>query len=318
MECFVAAKDLTGKAAFARKLYGADADAGDLRALAELAKHELPVFGKDTQRIGDYWRNKARKMTDTHGRLYCLYKAIDGYCYLWTADWLRDRWLRDKDREFLWGRGMDAVKACQGRKEDPEFSWYLEFVNITLLFEKGDGRGASSAAKRQFKGKYRDLSARVNLLRMTRSLGDPNTLTREALVFGRRLNGMVHTLRDRNVVNSFVGSLYRSLQMYPQAFKHYTNIINDCPWPVKVYGTYTTAAHCTRGNAGQANALANSYLKKAGNVQDVAPRVLYHLAYVFRSNAAAFTRFGNRLVKSYPASMSRRQLVRLAEQRRQR
>ncbi|HUS47805.1 MAG TPA: hypothetical protein VNA25_15935 [Phycisphaerae bacterium] len=318
MECYVAAKDLAGKAAFARKLYGADADAGDLRALADLAKHELPVFGKDTQQIGDYWTKKAAKMTDTYGKLYCLYRAIDGYCYLWTADWLRDRWRSDKDREFLWDRGMDAVRACQARKEDPEFSYYLEFANITLLFEKGDGRGAMSAAKEQFKGKYRDLSARVNLIRMTRALGDPNTLTREALVFGRKLNGMVHTLRDRNVVNSFMASLYGSLQMYPQAFKHYVDIINDCPWPAKVYGAYTTAVLYTRGNAGQANALAQSYLSKIGNVQDLAPRVLYYLAYAFHGNAAAFTRFGSMLVQRYPESMSRMNLVKLAEQQRQR
>jgi hypothetical protein len=306
--CFDAAKDAPGKAVFARKNYGAAADAGNVAAIVELAKHEVPLFGSDSKRIGDYWLGLAKKTAGTPGELYCLWRAVDGYCYMWTPPWMRD-----KDRKFLWEEGLDAMKEAQGRKRDPEFVWCLEYADVNILSEKHDGKSALVALKDRLTAKkYRDLTYRLNLEPLPLGLVEPNSLCKDGLILSEKMLQACRSQVDQDRIHGFQSRLYGTLGENDQAAKCLMKIVEDCPWPAKVVDAAKDAMGYMRDNPSAMISIADMIINKSGQLQDVILPVWYQIAYLsFNGHRDVFNTYGAKLSERFPASLARGNAVKM-------
>ena len=305
MVCFSVANDPAGALAYARKVYGPRADAGEAWAMDRLAGYELA--GKDQAQefkaIGDYWMEKAKRFAGKPPEGACLRRAWVGY--YWTPI---HRWARDK---VDYDGALAAVRAMRAQTRDAALRWQAAFGEVNLLAHKGEAQAAADALEKALGDvkTCRDLSLRLEFGMLGTALGTSGQLRRGTDLAGR-LGKICFTTRDRCAIEVMLASMYYAAKDYQQAGEHYLSAVDAYPFPARMLPTFQSAASSFRqANSKRYATAMEAYLRQVGRVPEIVPALLHDQGYYYagmRSAAALDVR--KRLASGYPASEARDRL----------
>lgn len=310
-EAYDGAKDAEGKMAWARKWWGAAADAGDAEAIFRLGDRELAAVPADSNSIGLFWMEKAKKYEGQRAQLYCWYRAYDAY-FLQPAFTVR------QNREVMSAEALEVLQKLSEQKIDPEIRWYLEFADITVAAVKGDAKAVHEAAtKRLTAKKYRGLSLRVNMGAIATAFNADPKLVPAGMEIAQKMEKVCYTDRDTTEINAMMGAMYLAVKNNAKAVECYRKTLEDAAWPAQVYPNFVQALKAA--DLPQVPTLVNMYLAKIANVQELYPKVLwdeaeYLMAKGKDKSMSEIMAIRQKLAQSYPASEARGKLeARLAQ-----
>ena len=300
MRCYESANDPGGAHTYARRIHGPSADAGDVRSLAELAKYDLAGYGQDYKAIGDYWMERARKLTGTRAQLYCLSQALRGY--YWGP------YLSGRRNQVQWEPAAVVLQELRNQSLDPELGWKLGFADVNLLAHKGDGQAALEALEGRLKDGQtcRDLSLRLDLVALGSALGS-SKLLRKGHALAGRLERLCFTSRDAAAIELMQAAMFAARQAYGPAAEHYLKVVQSSPCPARMYPYFAGALNCLRqGKGGRYTSELDAYIRRISHVQELVPGLLYQAGeyYLQTRNAAALS-VRQKLASRYPASAAR-------------
>lgn len=301
IEAYDGMKDTEGKLAFVRKVHGRGADAGDVGSINELSIHEAASLGGDSNRLGAYWMDRAKKCEGTRGQLYCWYRAYEACFYAPAIQ-------KFQNREVMPKEAMDALGPLQDQKLDPEIRWYLEFADIAVLASKPDAKAVADALGKRLTAKtYRDLSLRLNMDMVASAFTDAKVAP-AGLTLADKIAKLCYTDRDDAQCNSMMVVMLQAIKNTAKAVECYRKTIDDAAWPAQAYNSLV---QCMKiADAAQLPTLANAYIARIANAQDVVPRVLLEQANAYMAKgkdkaSPEVSAIRQHLAQNYPASESR-------------
>jgi len=303
LQLFDKAQDPAGKLAFVKKFMGPAAAAGDVRAIAEVARYELATFEKYPE-LGDAWMEKAAAYPGTRTELYCLLRAWNAY--------YRSPHRQNRRDEIAWDKAAGVLKTLREQTLNPELSWKLTFADVHLLADQEGKAGRMlSTLKGRLKGrpKWRDLSLRLDMAKVGSALGRAEK-AEKAVELARTLKGACFTRRDAGAIELLQASAWAAQEEYEKAAVHYMTVVNGSPFPSKMYPYFNTAAsYLKRAGSKQYVRTMEAYMRKVSRTQELVPGLLYRLGlHHFRSRGPAALAARNRLAGRYPCSAARDRL----------
>jgi hypothetical protein len=307
--CFSAENDEEGALAFARKVYGPGAEAGDMHDLKELAEHEL---GRDSdyKERGDYWMDKAEKLEGLRQRARCLNEALEHY-------FIRPAYhSRGRDEPYV-EQSLKVIKLLQEQELNAVIRWKLAFADAALLAHQGKVEEAEKAlAERLGEAKVRDLSLRMDLPGLGAAYGEAAKAKSDAgklkagQELARRLRKQCPSYRDQGSIELMLASMYASADQDAQAARHLLALVHEHPRPARM-SHYADRAfyHLRRGAPGQYPPELEKYLREVARVPELVPDKLYDLGrFLLGKRSSAVMQVHRRLVQQWPASSYRDKL----------
>ena len=281
LHCYNAAKDAEGARRLNRTYYGARAEAGEIRAIRQLAAQEMAVHGKDNRAIGDAWAAKARKFAGRPQELYCLGQA-------WSAYYWSPYRHHAYDRKVQWNNGLAVNKQLQEQELAPELRWKLAFADVNLLAHKADARAMMAAMdERLTEKRYRDLSLRLDMPAIGSALGKAKA-GKAGIDLAKKFEKLCFTRRDAAAIELMLAAMFAAGEAHAPAAQHYLNAVYAHPQPARMYHYARSAMGHLRQASQQAYARElGRYVRKVNRVQELVPRLLYDLGYYYVGRRSA-------------------------------
>lgn len=306
MGCYDVAKDPAGKLGFVQRTYGAMADAGEIRPLSIIASLEEADYSKDYkynyQALGDQWSSRAKRYAGSRLEAYCQTKAFNWY---YTSPY----WSNRNPAQSCWALAAGSLDALRAQKYDPEIRWKLEFADINLNAEQGNGSQVLKLLNDRLKDgtTIRDLSLRLDFMALGNALGN-NGLTKEAEALAKRLEKICFTDRDKAAINLMLGLMYQKAKNLPSAAASFAKVVDDSKYPALAYWWYVQTASCLRTTNPQLyTQTADKYARRISKVQELLPDINFDIGmyYLGQKNAAGVQQVQKILRSKYPASEDR-------------
>ncbi len=299
------AHDSAGKLEFVKRVKSPAAAAGDVSAIAELARYELAGMEKYKE-IGDAWVAKAKPFGTSAAGLYCLYRAWSAYYYT--------PWRHGRRDEVAWAEGLAVMKQLRDQPLYPEWTWRLAFGEVNMLAHQHKAQAMLAALKARLgkRPRWRDVSLRLDLSAVGWALG-AEKMTEQGKALARQLRGLCFTRRDAGAIELMLAAMHGAQKDYEAAATHYMNIVNASPFPARMYPYFSSAAGSLRqaGSKRYPN-LVEAYMRKIGRTQELVPGLLYQLGvYYFSTRGPAAVAARNRLAARYPCSIARDNLEKI-------
>ena len=305
---FDAANDPAGKLEFVRMIYGKLAEAGDISAIDEIGRYEEPnrtpnrIDKPDFKGGGDYWMAWAGKFPNTRTAVHCQVRAFGSY-YLETAP--PGGFWQNRGFRPLWPQAMEVTAALRSQQVDPEVRWRMEFAEVNLLAQQGQGAKALKAldACLDPKARYRDLSLRLDMRALGQSLVADGAAGQAGAVLNK-LTKLCQTKQDRDAVEVLQASSYAAAKQYANAARCHLRIVDRSPWPALEVPSFNEACGLLeQAAAPDYPGIVQAYLAKIPAAQDLAPDILLRLgAYQVRTKNPAVMQVRQVLAGKYPAS----------------
>ncbi|HUU59996.1 MAG TPA: hypothetical protein VMZ50_10655 [Phycisphaerae bacterium] len=306
-ECYQAAKDRRGGLDLARKYFRSSAEQGNLHALQELFRRELPYGDEEitTEQFGDFWMQWAKEFKGTRAELYCLREAVESY-------YTRPHLHRHLKREILTDVALAIVKQLQEQQIDPEVRWNAEFMDVNILAEQKQPKRAGELLEQRIanRKKVRDLGTRLKFSALGQAFGEDAKVARQGLALAKRLSRVCFTSQDLSGIEYLQAQVYFLNQAYAKAEGHYLSAVRLSPWPIRAYGSFRGALESARRiSPARMLATADRYIAQINQCQGIVPRILLDVGvHGLGSQHPAFAAVRKRLSRQYPASDSRGQL----------
>lgn len=301
LQCFDAAKDLAGRAAFVKKYYQADLKAGAMTAVDEMVNSQISD-PNDSKKNGDLWMEQASALAGTRGELYCLGRAWE--TYYWTP--ARQGELH---RPVCWHEGLETIRAMQDQKLDPEMKWLMEFGAVHLLSDMHNaGAALDELDNRLTAKKYRDITDRLNMMHIVMwGIKDSNDAAR-GLAIGLKLQKLCYTEKDETDLAYYLGGVCDSLHQHSQGMIYCAKPFQDCLWPALLWDQlHKTLDMCD--DVSQYCLVADQYIAKLPQAQEMAAQLLLMEAqFAWHKTQMLPSAIKLKIINNYPASDARGQL----------
>ena len=297
LECFQAAKDLAGAAAWQASQLNWSAMNGSLNSINEIVRTAVvPEGGNAAEVFGGKWADWGGKLGDTNAALACLANA---------------------QQQFLAAKAYDKAAAMaeklRNQKVNPETAWRYKFSDIEMMLQQQMWKDAVAAAadrlptepRPQFRI-YRQLDLHTLGMAFDHmdKLADAKTLSTKLLMLYKfpddqdaalsLLIGACRTSKDPKEVGKAGEAMMRiARDMYPPDLG------------------YTTAVQAAQ--LAQAPATYDGYLRQAtqnmGRARYIVPKLLQAIGeyYLARNNLGQASSVQSQLASGFPASVARDQ-----------
>ncbi len=308
-QAFSGTNDEAGLLEYVRERYGPAAENGSVHALEELSRYEVKTVEETATALGGYWMDWANKLKGTRAELYALRQALDYYYW-------RPYHYHHLEQEPQWDKATAVVRRLASQDTDPEIAWNAEFLDVRLLADKDDARGAYNAMTKKLDGvtRFREITGRASLSTLGRAMGEKKMID-EAKSLADRLNKLSGPRDEPTAVEHMLGTAYQYAGAPIPAAKHFLNVVDATPFPAKQYNTFMHALRMLHGQPQTTVSTANQFINKVPTAQDIVPDVLFELGkfYVQRRDRGVNS-IRSRLAQRYPASHARGELERMIEE----
>ncbi|MFB3892758.1 MAG: hypothetical protein ACE15C_12125 [Phycisphaerae bacterium] len=292
--CFSAAKDSKGALEYARKNYGAWANAGDINAIHRIVdavgNANMKGYYPDNRAVGEAWMTFGKALGDTRAGLYCTANAWNAYFWSQYYAYLY------ADRICM-PEGKTLTDALMAQTFDPDVQWRTAYgdinylavsVNIkpgpaepnkpdtNLVAAQEDAKKMLALLNQRLKTgqKIRDLSMRLDFYGVGAALGRAKML-READELGNKLKTIIVTERDEHGLDILLGAAHAGAGDFAVAADHYLNVVHDSRWPADCYGLLNIALGWLRqARSPRVQAELERYLNSIPNIQEMIPRII--------------------------------------------